>query len=207
MCNYTQWKHHATHREKKMIFMFGELHLEKALLTTRGDFLNTSGWTEALTESRTAQSFLKVSHITRGCAMPIKWLHAKLALAKLQQDAFKHAKGNEDEETFENWRLAMVEKSPTFQYWDIVKKVEIIILIFVRSHRDKNFVLLVEVLESLMFLFFAMDHYNYSRWVGVHFCNMTSLPPAVQDKLKDHWVIVKTNHRFSAIPIDQTHEQ
>ena len=85
-----------------------------------------------------------------------------LALGKLQQDAFQQANGNEDEETFENWRLAMVEKSPTFQYWDIAKRVEILIVVFVTGHREKNFVLYVDVLESLMFLFFAPEHYNYS---------------------------------------------
>jgi hypothetical protein len=48
----------------------GGLHIEKALWNAVGDLLDGSGWTTALTESEvassgTADSFLKVSHITR----------------------------------------------------------------------------------------------------------------------------------------------
>ena len=50
--------------------IFGGLHLEMALWNVCGDPLESSGWTAALTEahiasSGTADSFLKVTHLTR----------------------------------------------------------------------------------------------------------------------------------------------
>ena len=101
----------------------------------------------------------------------------------------------------------MTETSPTFKYWDMVLRIEIQILIFIRAHREKDFPLYVEALESLAFLFFAMDHFNYSRWIPVHLRDMTSLPVKLRDDFSKFWAVSKTNNRFSAIPIDQAHEQ
>ena len=67
---YVQWKWPEFYGEKAYVVMMGGLHIEKAQWNTVGDLLNGSGWTTALTESEvassgTADSFLKVSHITR----------------------------------------------------------------------------------------------------------------------------------------------
>lgn len=211
MCKYTQWKFPTTHGENLMVIMFGGLHLEKALWTVLGDVLEASGWIDALTESGiatagTAQSFLTVSHITR-----TRHAHqvSALALENLQQEAFNAATGTDtdDEKAFDSWKMSMTEKSPTFQYWDLVLRLEKTVLILVRAHRENNFQLYREVLDSLMGMFFALDHYNYSRWVSVHIRDMNSLPVGVQEDLEKHWVVVKGSRRFSAIPIDQAHEQ
>ena len=98
-------------------------------------------------------------------------------------------------------------KSPTFYFWDLILLIEILILIFIRSHREKNFDLYVETLDELMFLFFALDHYNYCRWVSVHTSDMFSLSDHSKSMLKEAWVVQKTMHRYSSIPIDQAHEQ
>ena len=50
--------------------MFGGLHIEMALWTTIGSFLDGSGWTTAISEAEiasigTADSFLKASHLTK----------------------------------------------------------------------------------------------------------------------------------------------
>ena len=44
----------------------------------------------------------------------------------------------------------MVEKSPTFQFWDSVLRMEIIGLIFIRAHREANIPFYVESLHSLV---------------------------------------------------------
>ena len=36
---------------------------------------------------------------------------------------------------------------------------------------------------------------------------MKSLPEVVKEDLMKNWVVQKTSRRFSAIPLDQTHEQ
>ena len=65
-----QWKWSNTHEEKMHVVMLGSLHTEMALWNTVGDLLDGSGWTTALAEARvasagTADSFLKVTHLTR----------------------------------------------------------------------------------------------------------------------------------------------
>ena len=165
-CKYIQWKWPGIYGENKMIIMLGGLHVEKALWYSVGDLLAFSGWTEALTEadvatSGTAESFLKASHITRA-----RHAHqvTALALSKLQQDAFALS----DSKDFEAWRLKMIKDSLTFHYWDLILKTEVQVLIFIRAHRERNFPLYIESLESLVYIFFALDHYNYSRWASIH---------------------------------------
>ena len=103
----------------------------------------------------------------------------------------------------------MCKKSPTFMYWDLILRYEILILIFVRAHREKNFPLYADVLEKLTPLLFALDHVNYARWIAVHIRDMKFLSSSIRDEFEEqgHWVLSKTNNKFSAIPIDQAHEQ
>ena len=205
ICKKIQWSMPQLYGEDKFLIMFGGLHIEKSLWNALGDLLRGSGWTNVLTEagiatSGTADSFLKAAHITR-----TRHMHqvTALTLAKLQQDAFTKS----EEQNFEKWRQAMIEGSPTFRFWDLILKIEITVLAFIRSHRERDFTLYVECLQALMFLFFALDHVNYSRWVSVHLRDMQALPEKLKNTFNKFWVIQKTCKRFSAIPIDQAHEQ
>lgn len=119
--------------------------------------------TTALTESEvassgTTDSFLNVAHITR-----TRHAHqvTVLVLQRLLNEAFNQ-RSNVDE-IFSNWLEQMCTKSPTFKFWHMIAHYEILILIFVRAHRERNFALYVTVLEALVPLFFALDHVNYSR--------------------------------------------
>ena len=87
--------------------------------------------------SGTSDSFLKASHLTG-----TRHAHqvTALVLGKLQDDAFLHA---QSEETKEKWRQKMIQKSATFQYWDTILNMELLDLIFIRSHREGNFQLYV----------------------------------------------------------------
>ena len=85
--------------------------------------------------------------------------------------------------------------------------MEIMILFFIPAHRQNDFHLYVESMEALMFLFFALDHYNYSRWISMHIRDMQSLPAILKDDFIKFWVVNKTKHRFSSLTIDQVHEQ
>ena len=208
LAKLVQWKWPVTHGESVHVVMLGGLHVEMALWNTLGDLLEASGWTTALIEadvasSGTADSFLKVSHLTR-----TRHAHqvTLLTLQKLQRDAFLQSEDYVSEET---WRSDMLKRSPTFMFWDLILRYETLILIFVRAHREKNFPLYVHVLEELTPLFFALDHVNYSRWMPVHIRDMKNLPGPIKDEFEQHghWVISKTNKRFSAIPMDQAHEQ
>ena len=211
LAKLVQWNWPQTHGEKDFVVMFGGLHIEMAIWKTFGGYLDSSGWTSALIQagiatSGTADSFIKVSHLTRT-------RHARqlsvLALSKLQHKAFLQSEGPHDDDTEEAWRQAAIIKSPTFQFWDMILRMEILGLIFVRAHRETNFSLYVESLKALVPWFFAFDHHNYARWIPVHIRDMESLPPSVHKQFEEygHWVVQKTTNRFSAMPIDQCHEQ
>jgi len=65
-----QWRWPDLYGEDKYVVMLGGLHTEMALWKTLGDLLDGSGLTTVLTEanvasSGTADSFLKVTHLTR----------------------------------------------------------------------------------------------------------------------------------------------
>ena len=185
--------------------MFGGLHLEKGLWNALGNLLEASGWKEAITEaeittSGSADSFLKCTHITR-----TRHAHQVTALTRavLQKVAYRQS---ESEEDFTEWKIKM-RKYPTFLYWDLILETELLIFILIRAHREKNFNLYVESLSELMWLFFSLDHYNYSRWLSVHLRDMKSLPDNIKSELAKYWVVNKSGKRFSYIPIDQVHEQ
>ena len=203
---YIQWTWPAQCGEEKFVVMFGGLHIEMAMWNMLGDYLAASSWTTSLLDagiatSGTVDSFLKASHLARTC-------HAHqvtvAALTQLQHQAFSLAG---DLENFETWRLGMIKLSPTFQFWDTVLRLELIILMFVRAHREKDFNLYIETLENLTGFFFALDHYNYAHWLPIHIRDMKSLPATFFTDFKQHWVVSKTKNRFSSMPLDQSHEQ
>ena len=138
ICKYIQWTSPDLYGEHKLVIMFAGLHLEKALWNYLGDLLEGSGWTTAITDanvatSGTADSFLKASHITK-----TRHIHqvTALALSKLQKDAFRDRTDETDE--FESWRQVMIKQSPTFQFWDLILQTEILILVLIRAHRERN---------------------------------------------------------------------
>lgn len=132
-----------------------------------------------------------------------------LALSKLKQEAYACSASDDGQPSLNTWESQLRNRSPTFLFWDMIIGYETLILMFIRAHREKCFSLYVEVLEELVHIFFALDHVNYARWVPIHLRDMRSLPSAIQHEFeqKKHWVLSKTNNRFSAIPIDQAHEQ
>ena len=136
-----QWKWPNVHGEDKFTVMFGGLHIEMTMWKTYGDYVDGSGWTNALIQagiasSGTADSFLKASHLTR-----TRHAHqvTALVLAKLQDEAFLHNRGVINDEAKEEWKQEMAQKSPTFQYRDTVLNMELLGLMFIRSHREGIF--------------------------------------------------------------------
>ena len=69
----------------------------------------------------------------------------------------------------------------------------------------------VQSLIQIVPWLFALDHINYVRWVPVHIADMVNLnqthPEVYQEFMKGHFAVQKTNRVFSAMSIDQCHEQ
>ena len=82
--------------------------------------------------SETADSFLNASHLTRtrhGHQVSL------LALHKLQDDAFLSCtEGPHNAEMKEAWRQSMIQKCPTFKYWDTVLQIELSLYVVSQDH-------------------------------------------------------------------------
>ena len=158
-----------------------------------------------------ADSFLKASHVKRtrrahqvtACALHILLQKAYTQYCTMLPEESEPA-------SVENW-CSQVSACPTFHFWRIALSLEILLLIFVRSLRDGNFSLYIEVLDEMAPWFFALDHTNYARWLPIHIRDMANLhrmhPDVTTEFQKGHFVVTKTAHSFSKIPTDQAHEQ
>ena len=210
LAKYIQWRWPKTHGEDKFVVMFGGLHVGMAWWNTLGNYLHGSGWTSALVQvgicTLGKAESLHCNHLTH---TRLAHQTSALCLAKLQKEAFISTNGSRSDEAMELWKQQMVSKSPTFQYWNTILSLELLGLTFVRSQRETDFGLYVESLKEMTPMFFALDHQNYARWIPVHIHDMENLLAAIQEEFWDsgHWVISKTHKKFSAIPIDQAHEQ
>ena len=148
--------------------MLGGLHREMALWNTLGDVLEGSGWAAALTQADvtscgTADTYLKATHLTR-----TRHAHrvTLLTLHQLRKEAFMLTDGSNDEESVKAWRNNMQKNSPTFVYWDLIMRYETLILIFVRAHREKNFLpLSYTVFPQALVLSMSMQtRYSFLTW-------------------------------------------
>ena len=115
-----------------------------ASLKVLSDSLKGSGWTEALVQagvasSGKANSFLKASHVTR-----TRRAHQITAssLYLLQQNAYKEyiqILGTDSEVmSFEDWCDARSHSSPQFQFWSLILKLEVVVMVYVRAIRGSQ---------------------------------------------------------------------
>ncbi len=148
LAKYVQWMWPQTFGEDKFVIMFGGLHIEMCIWDTIGVFLDSSEWTLALCEAGvatagTADSFLKVSHLTR-----TRRAHqiTALVLSKLRKKAWESS----NEHSFDEWKDKMSQKSEIFLYWDLVLEYEILALPFICAHRSNDFDLFIQSLEALV---------------------------------------------------------
>lgn len=212
-----QWNWPSTYGENKLVVMFGGFHTELAALKAIGKWIEDSGWTNAIVQAGvttpgTADSFLKASHVSR-----TRHAHQVTASALyiLMHRAYNSYCDNlpqgVDPMAFGAWRDQREAESPQFHYWSLTLQFQLTIFIFVRSLREGNFQLYKDACTSLAPWFFALDHTHYSRWLPVHIRDMEvldeELPSVAAEFRKGHFVVQKTHHTFSSIPIDQAHEQ
>ena len=101
-------------------------------------------------------------------------------------------------------------ESLMFHYWNMIFDLQVLILQFLRSERERNFNLYVDVLNSSMKYIFVFNHHNYARWLSLYVDDLLKLEYTCPDVYKEfcngHFVISKTENPFSSIAIDQVHE-
>ena len=199
--------------------MFGGLHIEMAMLKLLGDWLENSGWTNALVQadiasSGVADSFINASHITK--TRHVHQVTAASLFALLQQ-AYNEDYMSDDLDlgqpklTFDEWCIQWANTSVHFNYWHKTLSLELLLLRYIRSLREGNFQFYLESLAQMMPWMFALDHMHYSRWLSVHIRDMTILAkkhPEVEAEFKSgNFVVHKSGNKFSAMALDQAHEQ
>eukprot|EP00745_Piridium_sociabile_P026562 TRINITY_DN4240_c0_g2_i9.p1 TRINITY_DN4240_c0_g2~~TRINITY_DN4240_c0_g2_i9.p1 ORF type:complete len:1084 (-),score=281.98 TRINITY_DN4240_c0_g2_i9:490-3741(-) len=212
-----QWHWPENYGEDKFIMMFGGLHIEMAALKSIGTLVQDSGWAGALVEAGvaspgTAESFLTASSITR-----TRQMHQITAcsLYKLLKAAYTDYSNETAENTkgvlsFEAWCECRKLQSTQFHFWHLVLSMELVILLLIRSLREANFYLYCQSLAELIPYFFA-NNVNYARWLPIHFRDMVTLeqkhPQLAQEFQSGNFVVHKSSREFSAMAIDQAHEQ
>ncbi len=188
--------------------MLGGLHIEMALWATMGDFLRGSGWPEVLAEAGIALTVAAaISYLRANDPMRTRYAH-QITVVVLDSLLKRAYEDGGSEMTFDDWVSVACKEKPTVQFWLLIHKYEQLIFMFIRSHRERKFKLMVATLKKLVLLFFALDHQNYARWVSVFIRDLESLPSSIQEEFEaGHWTISRSNHRYSSIPIDHAHEQ
>ena len=109
------------------------------------------------------------------------------------------------------WEKLSRSDNPQFKYWSTIMELELLMCRFIRSLREGDFPLYVQVCDELCAWLHVMDHTNYARWVPVHVRDMVQLSethPDIHAKfLKGNFVVQKSPHKFSLIGKDQSHEK
>ena len=182
-----------------------------------GVWLKDSGWTAMLNEAGvatdgTAESFLEGKYYTR-----TRRAHQVTAacLYILMMEAFKNYRRCHHPPLalldFDRWVEARSAACPMFAYWLSVMRFELSVFSFERAHRTRDFSLYLAAIDELLPWFFALDHSHYSRWLSVHRCDMADLartaPSVLQQFKAGNFVMKKTSHCFSDMPIDHANEQ
>jgi len=98
-----------------------------------------------------------------------------------------------------------------FNYWLKLLSLEILLLLYIRSICEENFQLYIEALSKIFPWMFALNNVHYSGWLPIHIRDMISLTNKHSEILEEFhagkFVIHKTISKFSAMEIDQCHEQ
>ena len=204
-----QWRKPEEFGENFYFAMFGGLHLEHMLLLIHGELIQGSGLYEILHINNLS---------TIGTGAVVRANHIKQARYCLQvalcaiylklKDAL-----NEEGSAIPpiEWLKSKAKISQMCNYWHIIMKLQIEILLFIRSIRESNFTLCVLCVKNLMKWLFASDHYNYARWVSVHLRDLTGVHLTCPDVFREfndgHFSSQKTKRKFSKMALDQCYEQ
>lgn len=144
-----------------------------------------------------AEAILKVSHVKKS-----RTANEITAAALYMLVAEAHT-ANSPDVSFESWVNEQTIKIPMFRFWLTLLNLEILLLSFVRSLRERNYSLFRECLKQMLPWFFIIDHHNYARWLSVHVADLESLPTSAPDVHAEfcngNFALRKTQKPFSAL--------
>ena len=180
-----------------------------------GKLLRDSGWSYILSQAQVftpgrAQSALYEHHIKRTrYAHKVSIMGLYLLRHKAYDNYCSALQG--PPESLERWIQSFIPNNPMFMFWSIIMDLELLICRFIRSLREGDFPLYVQVCDELCYWLHVMNHTNYARWLPVHVRDMVQLPQThpelYAEFIKGNFVVQKSPHKFSLMGKDQSHEQ
>ena len=210
-----QWHYPDQYGASNFVIMMGALHIEMAFMSAIGDWLEDSGWTAALSNAKVStpgNQSLVSGHdvaITKYCHQV-----TACALHQLMHQSFNECASTDHNSSilFGTWRSEMEVKIPQFQFWSIALKMQLDYLLFLRAIRSGDFRLYKFSISKLLPWLFAFDHFHYARWLSIHLYDMEVLDETDPEVLTEflingNFVVSRTRNPFSAMGIDQRHEQ
>ena len=111
----------------QLVTMIGPLHTEMSFMNTLGNILKDSGWTTIVSNVQIARPVAE-SLVSGHNVVRTKYIHQVTAstLHQLQHQA--HMDSGTD--IFSEWCSEIKNKSPNFQFWALVLKMELILWSF-----------------------------------------------------------------------------
>ena len=193
----------------KYFCVFGSLHIEKSILVMCGQIIKGSGLDQLMSSCGLSilgtQSLVTVNDIKRAryCLQIGACVIYKL-LSKTHQESG-------DNTALDAWLEIRANNSEMALYWKIILEIMVDALVFIRSIREGRFLLYQATLRKLVKWYFALDHYNYARWISVQLYDFLVLPqysPELYESfLQGYFTFQRTSKQFSLMGLDQIHEQ
>ena len=147
--------------------MFSGLHIGKLLLEIHGQLIAGSALAQFLDQAKVSITgagnvVVNVSQITSARYLLQVCLCAEYKAMRVVFDS------SESTDDIQDWMEKKAAESPMFHYLEMIFDLQILILMFIRSERERDFALYVQVLKSIMKYIFAFSHHNYARWLTIH---------------------------------------
>ena len=203
-----QWRFPKTY--KNTLWMLGPLHIEIVFLRAISDWLEGSGWTQALEKGNIStngriESFLSGKKVKR-----TRYAH-QVSLAVLLQLAEKAFEEQEEFKDFETWKESKTKENANLCFWFHAIELETLLFSLTKCLRDADFGLFVQCIKEIMPWMFALDHTHYARRMSVFLKDLQLIPSkykSIFEEFKRGYFTVKNgNRKFSNIGVDQGHEQ
>ena len=106
-----------------------------------------------------------------------------------------------------DWLRQILKDNTSFLYGKCVIDLQITVLLYVRSIREGNFKLHVEVLYKLLSWYFINDHYNCARRFTIHWFDLytieTKFPDVCNFLSKANFSLQRSLREFSRMGLDQ----
>ncbi|MES9881863.1 MAG: hypothetical protein ABW185_13375 [Sedimenticola sp.] len=212
---FIQWKWcNMDLSEDQYVLMLGALHIEFVIEAIEGKLTEGSGMAVMackagiLTTGRAESFSAKPDHHLKRTRYTHQVFLLALTILKNEAYTIDQTPGlcNRTE-----WEKDMKEVSKLFVYWSMVMDIELLHCRFVRSLREGDFILYVQVIDEVCDYAFMFNQTHYARWLPIHVKDMVELewkhPDIHKEFMKGNFVVQKSRKKFSLIPKDHSHEQ